>query len=131
MEEEEQKTLVVVYDWCIPRSQFQRIVPSRVVFAEHIFACVAIKNNVIRRNDPIFFSYVADVFGNLYPQSTIVIVTQDQGFLGEVKNNEAYREGRVHVFTISPCNSDHMNSHRACEVAEELIRRYGSLQKNG
>lgn len=125
-DEAELKTLVVIYDWCIPRRQFQKIIPPLVGFAKHIFACVAIKQqDSLRRNDYAFFGYVADYYGNRFPRCKIVIITQDQTFLDEVERHSSYKNGRVEVLTIVPCGSENLNNKRAAEVAETLIAKYG------
>ncbi|MBI2056376.1 MAG: hypothetical protein HYT37_03260 [Candidatus Sungbacteria bacterium] len=124
--EAEPKTLVVVYDWCIPLRQFQKIIPPRVEFAKHIFACLAIKQDLLRINDYAFFAHVADVYCVKYPNCRIVIITQDQSFSDEVERHKAYKDGTVEVVTIIPCNSEIMNNKRAEEVAGMLIKKYAA-----
>lgn len=124
-DEEEPKSLVVIYDWCIPLKQFQKIVPPRAEFAEHIFACLAIKQDMLRENDYAFFAHVADVYCIKYPNCRIMIITQDQTFSDEVERHRAYQDGSVEVVTIIPCNSENMNNKRAEEVAGMLIEKYG------
>lgn len=124
------RPIVVFYDSCVPRRQFEAIVPRVALFAEHIFVRDRFTEKVIR-NDRFLFEKAVEETESRYGKIPVAIfVTVDRRLARQVKTKPGYGNIVIVVcLSLGTPGSKDTNWRMAVKFASQLAWICGKIRE--